>query len=77
MSISILIPTLNEEKYIAKCIESLLISLKNFNDYEIIIIDGESDDDTMKIVNNYIKNNPKIKAINNSKKKHQQLSILV
>jgi glycosyltransferase involved in cell wall biosynthesis len=68
MSISILIPTLNEEKYIANCIESLLISLKNFNDYEIIIIDGESDDDTMKIVNNYIKNNPKIKAINNSKK---------
>ena len=68
MSISILIPTLNEEKYISDCIESLLVCLKDFNNYEIIIIDGGSNDKTIKIISNYSEKNPKIKLLNNPKK---------
>ena len=68
MSISIIIPTLNEQDYIADCINSLLIGLKNFHDYEMIIVDGESNDDTVNIVNKFCKVNEKIKLINNPKK---------
>ena len=68
MSISILIPTLNEEEYISNCIESLVVCLKDFNNYEMIIIDGESVDNTIKIISNYSKKKPKIKIMNNPKK---------
>ena len=68
MSISILIPTLNEENYISNCIESLLVSLKDFNNYEIIIIDGGSNDKTINIISNYSEKNPKIKLLKNPKK---------
>ena len=45
--ISIVIPTLNEEKYLSK----LLKSIKNqtFKDYEIIVSDNNSKDNTKKI----------------------------
>ena len=68
VSISILIPTLNEENYISNCIESLLVSLKDFNNYEIIIIDGGSNDKTINIISNYSEKNPKIKLLKNPKK---------
>lgn len=68
MSISVIIPTLNEKDYISDCLKSLLIGLKNFQEYEIIIVDGESDDNTVKIVKEFCKDNNKIKLINNPKK---------
>ena len=68
MSISIIVPTLNEQDYIEDCVNSLLIGLKNFKEYEIIIVDGESNDDTVKIINKFCKINKKIKLINNPKK---------
>tara|TARA_B100000925_G_scaffold290894_1_gene277256 strand:+ start:220 stop:1218 length:999 start_codon:yes stop_codon:yes gene_type:complete len=68
MSVSIIIPTLNEENYIADCLESLLASLTDCKEYEIIIVDGESNDNTINIVNQFRKNNQRIKIINNPKK---------
>lgn len=49
--ISVVIPTLNEEKYLPKC----LASLKNqtFKNFEVIIADGGSKDSTIKIANKY------------------------
>ena len=46
--ISIVIPTLNEEKYLPK----LLVSIKkqHYKDYEIIVADAGSKDNTRKIV---------------------------
>jgi len=49
--ISIIIPTLNEEKYLPLLLSS--IKKQNFNDYEIIIADAGSDDKTLEIVKNY------------------------
>lgn len=50
-TISIIILTWNSEKYIEKCIKSVLIDLQHFNErYEMFIIDGGSTDFTFKIL---------------------------
>ena len=49
--ISIVIPTYNEEKYIERCLKSL-VNCK-YEDYEIIIVDGNSSDSTLDIVKKY------------------------
>lgn len=49
--ISILIPTLNEEKYIVKCIYSILnFSIPNGYSIEIIVVDGMSSDSTRELI---------------------------
>ncbi|MBW3017482.1 glycosyltransferase [Candidatus Woesearchaeota archaeon] len=49
--ISIIIPTLNEEKYIARLLGSL--KQQTYKDYEVIVVDGNSDDNTKKIVKSF------------------------
>ena len=51
MRISIIIPTYNEENYLPELLES--IKNQNFTDYEIIIADNNSTDDTVKIAKDY------------------------
>ena len=52
MDISIIIPTLNEEKYIGPCLQS--IADQNFSgSYEVIIGDGASTDKTLDICEKY------------------------
>ncbi|WP_308000839.1 glycosyltransferase [uncultured Clostridium sp.] len=48
---SIIIPVYNCSKFISRCIESILI--QEFNDYEIIIVDNGSTDDSGKICDSY------------------------
>lgn len=66
--VSIVIPILNEEKYIDKCIESILKQDYPREDMEAILIDGESQDNTLKIINEYIEKYPFIKVLNNPHK---------
>lgn len=47
MKISIIIPTYNEEEYLPKLLES--IKSQDFTDYEIIVADAKSDDNTREI----------------------------
>lgn len=49
--LSIIIPTLNEEKYLPLLLEE--IKKQNFNGYEIIVADGGSKDKTTEIARNY------------------------
>jgi glycosyltransferase involved in cell wall biosynthesis len=51
MQISIVIPTLNEENYIGKLLESLYT--QSHQPHEIIVVDGNSDDETRKIAKKY------------------------
>lgn len=53
--VSVLIPARNEEKNIEACVRSLLE--QDYNNYEIIILDDNSTDDTQKIVKNIIEEN--------------------
>jgi len=49
--ISIIIPTLNEEKYLPKLLES--IKKQDFKDYEVIVADAGSTDNTKKIAKKF------------------------
>ena len=62
MRFSIVVPVYNVEKYIARCMESLVN--QSFQDYEIIVVDDESPDGSMDIVERYREKEPeKIRVI--------------
>lgn len=50
-ALSIIIPTLNEEKYIGKLLTSL--SDQTFKNFEVILVDSESEDKTVSIAKSY------------------------
>jgi len=49
--LSIIIPALNEEKYLPLLLKSL--KSQNFNEYEIIVVDAGSSDKTVDIAKEY------------------------
>ena len=51
MKISIIIPTYNEEEYLPKLLES--IKSQDFTDYEVIVADAQSNDNTREIAEEY------------------------
>ena len=65
--ISIIVACLNEEKFIERCLESL-INQDYQGEFDIIIADGGSQDKTIEIINKFSANYNNIKLINNPKK---------
>lgn len=49
--LSIIIPVLNEEKYLPTLLTDL--SLQTYTDFEVIIVDGESDDRTIEVAKHF------------------------
>jgi glycosyltransferase involved in cell wall biosynthesis len=62
MRLSIIIPVYNVEKYIAKCLDSLLDQGLPNKDYEIIVVSDGSMDGSLKIAQSYAKINDHIKV---------------
>ena len=63
--ISFIIPVKNGEKYIKRCLDSILI--QKYDNYEIVIIDNESTDKTKNIIlNEYCYENIKYYYLNKS-----------
>ena len=60
--ISIIIPTLNEESYIGKLLEHLIAYSSSKNIAEIIVVDGGSQDKSIKIVKAFSHFNTNSKA---------------
>ena len=56
--VSIILPARNEEKFIGKCLDSLID--QDYENYEIVVIDDSSDDSTAKIIKQYAEKHPKI-----------------
>jgi len=66
--VSIIIPCRNEEKYIAKCLETILSQDYPKERTEVLVVDGMSEDKTREIVGDYLKKYPFIKLLDNPKK---------
>ena len=62
MLISIVIPVYNGEKYIKRCLDSVVC--QKYSYLEIIVINDGSTDNTLKIIETYSKNDNRIKLIN-------------
>ncbi|MEI3541599.1 MAG: glycosyltransferase [Acutalibacteraceae bacterium] len=63
--VSIIIPVKNEEKYISKCIKSVLRQNFDKKNMELILIDGNSKDETVKIIRNFMNDYGFIKVYKN------------
>lgn len=67
-SLSIFFPAFNEEKNVEKSVKKAIeVAKKITNDYEIIVIDDGSIDNTASIADKLAKNNPKIVVIHHKK----------
>ncbi len=64
--VSICVPTYNGDKYLLECLESCVN--QSFKDYEIIICDDASSDNTISIIESYAVKNSFIKFTKNEKK---------
>ena len=71
---SIVIPVYNEEKNIIALLEEIFLCLDNYNNYEIIIVNDSSTDETLDIIKKNIINQ-NLKIINNIKNVGQSYSI--
>ena len=67
-SFSVVIPNYNEENYIKPCIESILNQSYNKELVEIIIVDGNSSDNSLRIIEVLQAENPNIKLLSNPEK---------
>lgn len=66
---SIVIPCLNEEDYIGRCLDSIAAQNYESDLIEIVIVDGNSTDRTHDIIKEYQSKNPNIKLYFNPEKK--------
>ena len=63
--ISVTIPVYNRAHLIGRTIESVLN--QEFQDFELLVVDDASSDDTTKVVQQYCRHDPRIKLVINPK----------
>ena len=68
MQLSIIVPIYNVEKYVEKCIKSLLYNDLDVSEYEIIVVDDESQDSSLSIVTELAKQHSNLKIISQKNK---------
>ena len=61
--LSIIVPVYNVEKYLSKCLDSLLAQDIPISDYEIIIVNDGSTDSSLVIAESYSQTNSNIRVI--------------
>ena len=59
--ISVIVPIYNVEKYLPRCVDSLLT--QTFRDFELILVEDGSPDNCAAICDNYAKSDPRIRVI--------------
>lgn len=64
-TVSIIIPSKNEENYIGKCLDSFINQSYNMELFDVLVCDGMSTDSTREIVLDYTKRYKNIKLIDN------------
>jgi glycosyltransferase involved in cell wall biosynthesis len=66
--VSIIVPCRNEEKFISKCLDSIIANDYSKDRLEVLVIDGMSEDRTREIVKEYSIRYPFLKILQNPKK---------
>lgn len=61
VTVSIIVPVYNVGKYISKCLDSILS--QDFTDYELILVNDGSEDNSLDICNSYLKKDSRIVVI--------------
>lgn len=61
MLLSIILPVYNAERYLAKCLESILV--QSYENFEVIVINDGSTDASVTVCKNYAKKDQRIKFI--------------
>src|SRR5687767_9079200 len=69
MTLSIICPTYNEEKYISQTLESFVNQIAHSFDLEILICDGMSTDKTRDIVRSFSDKYPNVRLVDNPDRK--------
>lgn len=64
--VSIVVPARNEEKHIEACLDSILA--QTYTDFEVIVVDGESEDRTAELVAGYSARDPRVRLITNPRR---------
>lgn len=59
--LSVIVPVYNVEKYLSKCLDSILT--QTFEDFEVICINSESPDNSMEVLSDYAQEDRRIKII--------------
>ena len=59
-TVSIIVPIYNKEKYLEKCLDSILG--QTYRDLEIILVDDGSTDNSLAICQRYAEKDPRTKA---------------
>ena len=68
MRISVIVPVYQVEKYLSRCIESLLA--QSYSDYEIILVDDGSRDGSGQICDDYAGREARIRVIHQENQIH-------
>jgi succinoglycan biosynthesis protein ExoA len=68
ISVSVIIPCRNEAEFIGRCLDSILTQDFPKKNFEILIVDGLSDDGTRQILEIYAQKYPCIRVLDNTKK---------
>jgi glycosyltransferase involved in cell wall biosynthesis len=63
--VSVVTPVYNGEKFLAECIESVLA--QTFTDWEYVIVDNRSTDNSLEIAESYARNDSRIRICKNEK----------
>ena len=66
--VSVVIPCLNEEKYIRTCVESILSNGYPINLLEVLVADGRSTDQTRSIISELSTKHPNVRLLDNKER---------
>ena len=68
LSISVIVPILNEAKFIGKTLDGILAQDYPSDALEVLVVDGGSTDGTREVVENYGREHPTVKLLDNPKR---------
>lgn len=67
-SVSIIVPCRNERHYIGPCLDSILATTYPKDRLEILVVDGQSDDGTGEVIDDYVRRGEPIQLVSNPRR---------